>query len=70
MRRDLRLGGLIGINLLLKSNVTPESEEYECGVFSQDILNVIVEELFQVIIDFEKQEQIFIASALEVLGSI
>lgn len=70
MRRDLRLGGLIGINLLLKSNVTPESEGEECGVFSQDILNVIIEELFQVILDFEKQEQIFIASALEVLGSI
>ena len=31
---------------------------------------MIVEELFQVILDFEKQEQIFIASALEVLGSI
>ena len=31
---------------------------------------MIVEELFQVILDFDKQEQIFIAAALEVLGSI
>lgn len=47
MRKDLRLGGLVGIYQLLRS---------ENGELSDDILNVIIEEIFTAIADYEGQE--------------
>lgn len=61
MRKDLRLGGLVGIYQLLRS---------ENGELSDDILNVIIEEIFTAIADYEGQEQIFLVAALEVIGFI
>ena len=61
MRKDLRLGGLVGIYQLLRGD-QPELKE--------DILNVLIEELFTAIADYEAQEQVFLAAALEVIGFI
>ena len=47
MRKDLRLGGLVGIYQLLRS---------ENGELADDILNVIIEEIFTAIADYEGQE--------------
>ncbi len=44
MRKDLRLGGLVGIYLLLKNNLQAVGEE---------IRRVIVEELFTTIGEYE-----------------
>ena len=61
MRKDLRLGGLVGIYQLLRADQ---------GDLRDDIFNVIVEELFTAIADYESQEQVFLAAALEVIGLI
>ena len=61
MRKDLRLGGLIGIYQLIRGD-TSELQE--------DILNVIIEEVFLALADYEAQEPIFIAAGLEVIGFI
>ena len=61
MRKDLRLGGLVGMYQLLRS---------ENGELSDDIVNVIIEEMFTAIADYEAQEQIFLVAALEVIGFI
>ena len=47
MRKDLRLGGLVGIYQLLRS---------ENGELADDILNVIIEEIFTAIADYEGQK--------------
>ena len=44
MRKDLRLGGLVGIYQLLRADQ---------GDLRDDIFNVIVEELFTAIADYE-----------------
>ena len=61
MRKDLRLGGLVGIFLLVKNNYAQIGEE---------IKRVIVEELFTTLSEYETQEDIFMLSALEVIGLI
>lgn len=61
MRKDLRLGGLVGIHQLLRGDQTDLRE---------DILNVIIEEVFTAMADYEAQEQVFLAAALEVVGFI
>ena len=61
MRKDLRLGGLIGIYQLIRGD-TSELQE--------DILNVIIEEVFLALADYEAQELVFLAAALEVIGFI
>ena len=61
MRKDLRLGGLIGVYQLIRGD-TSELQD--------DILNVIIEEVFLALADYEAQEPIFIAAALEVIGFI
>ena len=47
MRKDLRLGGLVGMYQLLRG---------ENGEISEEILNVIIEEIFTAIADYEAQE--------------
>ena len=42
----------------------------ENGELSDDIVNVIIEEMFTAIADYEAQEQIFLVAALEVIGFI
>jgi hypothetical protein len=60
MRRDLRLGGIIGIYRLLKS---------EQGTYvSEDIVNTILEEIFVTLYDYAAQEFTYLASALELIG--
>ena len=45
MRRDLRLGGLIGIYRLIKSDRASEINE--------DVINMIIEEVFITLFDYE-----------------
>ena len=59
MRKDFRLGGIIGISLLLNNS--------EVG---EEITRVITEEIFGCIQNFEHQEELFIACALELIGNI
>lgn len=59
VRKDIRLGGLVGIYQLMKMK----------GV-KEDVQNVVVEEVFTVLADFETQEPIFLVAALEVVGLI
>ena len=61
MRKDLRLGGIVGIYQLIRSDSSDLQE---------DILNVIIEEVFLAVADYEAQELVFLASALEVIGYI
>ena len=61
MRKDLRLGGLVGLYQLLRGDQTDLRE---------DILNVVIEEVFTAVADYEAQEQVFLAAALEVIGVI
>jgi hypothetical protein len=51
MRKDLKLGGLVGIYIIFKNNDTQIGEE---------IRRVILEELFNTITDYESQEQIYL----------
>lgn len=61
MRKDLRLGGIVGIYQLIRS---------DSADLQEDILNVIIEEVFLAVADYEAQELVFLASALEVIGYI
>jgi hypothetical protein len=51
MRKDLKLGGLVGIYIIFKNNDSQIGEE---------IRRVILEELFNTITDYESQEQIYL----------
>ena len=59
VRKDLRLGGLIGIYQLMRGD-TSELQD--------DILNVIIEEVFLALADYEAQEMIFLACALDLFN--
>ena len=61
MRKDLRLGGLVGIYILIKNN---------SAMVGDEIKRVIVEELFSTIAEFENQELVYMISALEIISLI
>jgi hypothetical protein len=61
MRKDLRLGGLVGIYLIIKN------EQMAIG---DEIKKVVMEEIFSAIQDFESQEEVFIMCALEIIGFV
>lgn len=61
MRKDLRLGGLVGVFLAMRSNLHMVGEE---------IKRVIIEEIFTTLSEFETQEDVYMLSALEVIGFI
>lgn len=61
MRKDLRLGGLVGVFLLIRNNLSQVGEE---------IKRVIIEEIFTTLSEYETQEDVFLLSALEVIGFI
>ena len=59
MRKDLRLGGLTGIYLLIKNNDVCD-----------EIKRVIVEEVFTTLSEYDTQEELFLVCALETIGLI
>jgi hypothetical protein len=59
MRKDLRLGGIIGIYLLVKNNQ-----------LGDEIKKVIVEEIFTTLTEYETQEELFLICALEIISVI
>ncbi len=59
MRKDLRLGGLVGIYILLQQNHVGE-----------EIKRVIIEELFTCLTEYELQEEVFLVCTLEAIGMI
>ena len=61
MRKDLRLGGVIGVYLIFKSNQMSIGEE---------IKRVIIEEIFTTLSEYETQEDVYMLCALEVIGLI
>mmetsp|Transcript_21256 Transcript_21256/g.20407 ORF Transcript_21256/g.20407 Transcript_21256/m.20407 type:complete len:131 (+) Transcript_21256:1048-1440(+) len=61
MRKDLRLGGIVGIYLVIRTSL------YQVG---DEILRVIIEELFTTLSEFDSQEEIFLACVLEIIGFI
>ena len=61
MRKDLRLGGLVGVYIVFKNNMSQVSE---------DIKSVIIEEIFTTLSEYENQEHVFMVSALEIIGLI
>jgi len=61
MRKDLRLGGLVGVYIVFKNNMSQVSE---------DIKSVIIEEIFTTLSEYESQEHVFMVSALEIIGLI
>ncbi len=61
MRKDLRLGGVTGVYLVFKSSIMNIGEE---------IKRVIIEELFTTLSEYETQEDIYMMSALEVIGLV
>lgn len=61
VRKDLRLGGLVGVYQLIRGDTSQ---------LQDDILNVIIEEVFLALADFEAQEAVFLVAALEVIGFI
>jgi hypothetical protein len=58
-RKDIRLGGVICLYLLLKSNE-----------FSLEMTNVIADEILQTLKEYHNQEKIYIVACLEVIGFI
>jgi hypothetical protein len=60
MRKDIRLGGLVGIYQLVK-------EQIEKGI-REDVQNVVLEEIFLTLEDADQQESVFLAAALEIIG--
>lgn len=61
MRKDLRLGGIVGTYLILKNNQMQIGDE---------IKRVIIEELFTTLQEYQTQEEIYMLCALEVIGLI
>jgi hypothetical protein len=61
MRKDLRLGGVVGVFLIFRNNPMSIGEE---------IKRVIIEELFTTLSEYETQEEIFMMCVLEVIGLI
>ena len=61
MRKDLRLGGVVGIYLIFKN---------AGGAIGEEIKRVIVEELFTTLSEYETQEEVFLAAVLEVIAQI
>lgn len=59
MRKDLRLGGLVGIYLILKGNLHRVGDE---------IQRVVLEEIFTTLSEFESQEEVFMVCGLELIG--
>jgi hypothetical protein len=59
MRKDLRLGGLIGVYQIFKNNLMQIGDE---------IKRVIVEEIFTTMSEYETQEHIYMVCALEIIG--
>ena len=61
MRKDLKLGGLVGIYIIFKNNDSQIGDE---------IRRVILEELFNTMTDYDSQEFIYLQCALEIVGLI
>jgi hypothetical protein len=61
MRKDLRLGGVVGIYLTFKNAHLNIGEE---------IKRVIIEELFTTLSEYETQEEVFLAAVLEIIGIV
>jgi len=61
MRKDLRLGGVVGVYLIFKNNLMQIGDE---------IKRVIVEELFTTLSEYETQEDIYMLCVLEVIGLV
>jgi hypothetical protein len=59
MRKDLRLGGIIGIYLIFKQS---------SDIVGEEITRVVVEELFTTLGEFETQEMLFMRCALEIVA--
>lgn len=59
MRKDYRLGGLVGSFLLLRG-----------GSLEEEVESLLVEEVCKSLDQFETQEQVFMKSALELLTLI
>lgn len=59
MSKDLRLGGLTGIYLLIKNNDVGD-----------EIKRVIVEEIYATLAEYTEQEELFIICSLETIGLI
>jgi len=60
MRKDIRLGGLVGIFQLIKGQIDKGIRE--------DVQNVVLEEIFLTLEDADQQEPVFLAAALEIIG--
>ena len=61
MRKDLRLGGLVGVFLLMRNNLHLVGEE---------IKRVIIEEIFTTLSEYETQEDVYLLAGLELIGFI
>ena len=60
MRKDIRMGGLVGVFQLIKNQIDKGIRE--------DVQNVVLDELFLTLEDAEQQESVFLVAALEIIG--
>lgn len=59
-RKDIRLGGVIGLFLISKANDS----------LHHDVFNVMADELLGSLKEYQNQEKIYIVAALEVVGHL
>jgi hypothetical protein len=62
VRKDIRLGGVVGMYQLLSSRLVSVAD------ISSHISNVVVEELFTTLASFEQQETLYLVAVLELIG--
>ena len=64
MRKDLRLGGIVGLyQLLISKSVIG-------GQIRPHVRNVLIEELFTCLAAYESQETLLLVAALELIGKL
>jgi hypothetical protein len=74
MRKDYRLGAIVGVYILFQNNSFDERGYSEAGGTNRDyaigseITKVIIEEVFNSLTEFKNQDPLLIRCELEVIG--
>lgn len=71
MRKDYRLGAIVGVYVLFKSNNTKQDQSYQGegqNRIGGEITRVIIEEVFSSLTEFKNQDPLLIQCELEVIG--
>ena len=70
MRKDYRLGAIVGVYILFKNNSPKQDQSYRADEkrIGAEITRVIIEEVFSSLTEFKNQDPLLIQCELEVIG--